>query len=97
MLTLAMDLGIHNYLVNKQSGGQTDGETNGVIDGEIDAVANSKELAKATGAGPVLMQRIMRNLAALGHVEEVDTNAYRANKFSKAFTTTAGVAGFRCA
>ena len=34
----------------------------------------SKDLANAKGTDPVLMERILRNLAALGHIEETDAN-----------------------
>lgn len=93
MHNLAMDLGIHAYLVS----GRLHGSIHGEMNGETTDVASSEEVAKATSADPVLMQRIMRNLAALGHVEEVDVDSYRAGKFSKAFTTTAGIAGHGCA
>ena len=96
MLHLAMDLGIHDYLVNKRTGGATNDYTNGATNGEVCAVASSEDVAAATGADPVLMRRILRNLAALGHVDEVDANQYRANKFSRVFTTKHGVAGFGC-
>lgn len=79
MLSLAMDLGIHDYLVKS------------------DCSVSSEDLAKATGTDIVLMQRILRNLAGLGHIEETGLNAYRSNKFSKAFTTPGGRAGAKCA
>ena len=54
---------------------------------------NSNDIAKETGADPVLVERILRNLAALDHVEEVGHDTYRANKITKAFTTPKGVSG----
>ena len=34
------------------------------------------------------MTRILRNLASYGHIDEVDVGTFKANKFSKAFTTS---------
>lgn len=79
MLSLAMDLGIHDYLVRS------------------DCSVSSEDVAKATGTDVVLMQRILRNLAGLGHIGETDVNRYCSNKFSKAFTTPGGRAGSICA
>lgn len=51
------------------------------------------ELAKETKADPALMKRILRNLAAFTHVDELDVDLFTANKFSKAFTHPKGVSG----
>ncbi len=49
------------------------------------------EVAKEAKADPVLMARILRNLAAFGHIDEVGADKFQANKFSRAFTTTKGI------
>ena len=53
----------------------------------------TEELARETKADPALMKRVLRNLAALSHIDEVDDDVFMANKFSKAFTLPKGVGG----
>ncbi len=48
-------------------------------------------MADETEADLVLIERILRNLAALGHVDETGPGSYKANKVTKAFTTHKGV------
>ncbi len=38
-----------------------------------------------------LLERILRNLAALGHIDEAEPGTYQANKVTTAFTTPKGV------
>lgn len=52
--------------------------------------ASTEELAKAANCNVVLMSRILRTLAALGQIEEVDVDSFAANKFSEAYTTPKG-------
>lgn len=52
---------------------------------------DSQDIAKEKGVDPVLMERIMRNLAAANHVAEVGPSRYAANKASRAFTTAKGI------
>lgn len=56
---------------------------------------SSRDLATACDTDTVLMQRIMRCLAALGHVEETGVGNFAANQFTHAFTTQKGVCGAR--
>ena len=50
-----------------------------------------REVADETKADLVLIERILRNLAALGHIDETGVGAYKANKVTKAFTTQKGI------
>ena len=58
-----------------------------------ESAVESLDVAKATGADAVLTERILRNLAALGHVDETGDRGYAANKITKAFTTPKGISG----
>lgn len=53
----------------------------------------TEDIASETKTDPALAKRILRNLAALDHINEVDDDLFSANKFSKAFTTPKGVGG----
>ena len=52
-----------------------------------------KDIATSTGADPVLVGRILRNLAALGHIDEIGVESFKANKVTYAFTTAKGING----
>ena len=60
-----------------------------------DGAVSTSHVAAAAGADPTLMQRILRNLASFGHIEEVGVDLFHANKFSKAMTTPKAVHGAR--
>ena len=60
---------------------------------EQNGAVSSEQLAKASGCDTVLMGRILRCLAALSHIDEVDADSFAANKFTEAFCTTKGVSG----
>ena len=49
------------------------------------------EVSKEVKADKQLMERVFRNLAAMGHVDEAGNGAYKANKVTRAFTTPKGV------
>ena len=56
----------------------------------------SSEIATKTGVEQVLMDRIMRNLGALAHVDEeagASAVAYTANKFTRALISDKGIHG----
>ena len=54
---------------------------------------STEELAEKAKADPALMKRIMRNLAAVSHVDETGEDMFVANKITKAFTSSKGVNG----
>ncbi|KAK4907421.1 hypothetical protein LTR49_023567 [Elasticomyces elasticus] len=56
---------------------------------------DSRTIAMQTGANLVLVERVMRNLAGLGHVEERGENAFAANKFTRAFNSDKGITGLK--
>lgn len=62
------------------------------------APINTATLAKETGVDPILLQRILSALNAMGAVKQIGADAFKANKFSKAFTTQKEVCGakFSC-
>ena len=62
---------------------------------EQKGAVSSEQLAKAAGCDSVLMARILRCLASLSHVDEVDVDSFAANKFTEAFCTIKGVSGER--
>ncbi|KAK3719091.1 hypothetical protein LTR37_004655 [Vermiconidia calcicola] len=64
---------------------------------QADSSVSCEDTATATGADVVLMRRILRYLAALGHIEEKEVDMFAANKFSRAFVTPKGIAGSRFA
>lgn len=53
------------------------------------------EAATATKCDPVLMRRILRNLAAADHVDEVDADVFVANKLTAALASPKGISGHR--
>ena len=65
--------------------------------GIYELIANSTgpvtaaQVAEKTKADLVLTERIMRNLAAITHVDEVGASVYRANKVTKAFASPKGI------
>ena len=63
-----------------------------------DAPVDTATLAKEIGVDSTLLERILRALNAMGAVEQVGTDTFKPNKFSKAFTTQKGVCGakFSC-
>ncbi|KAK3706281.1 hypothetical protein LTR37_012796 [Vermiconidia calcicola] len=64
---------------------------------QADGSVSCENISTATGADVVLMRRILRCLAALGHIDEKDVDVFAANKFSMAFVTPKGIAGSKFA
>lgn len=50
-----------------------------------------KELAAATNCDPLLLRRLLRAMAGLDQLDEVDVDLFAANKFTVAYTTPKGV------
>ena len=51
------------------------------------------ELTQTTKADPELLGRVMRGLASIDAVEEIDVEVYGLTKISRAFLTQKGVSG----
>ncbi|MCJ1306215.1 hypothetical protein MMC08_009033, partial [Hypocenomyce scalaris] len=51
-----------------------------------DAGKSSSELAALTGADPVLLGRILKHLAAMGVIHEVDADSYASTSLARALT-----------
>jgi DNA-binding IclR family transcriptional regulator len=60
-----------------------------------DGNVSSNDIASQTGAEGALMYRILRYLAAHGHIDEVDADSFRANEMTRAFTMPKSMAGLK--
>jgi uncharacterized membrane protein len=60
-----------------------------------DSNVNSKDIASHTGAEEALVYRILRYLAAHGHIDEIDVDSFTANAKTGAFTMPKSVAGLK--
>ncbi|KAI1214680.1 S-adenosyl-L-methionine-dependent methyltransferase [Annulohypoxylon truncatum] len=54
----------------------------------------SADLAKAVGADPTLVARLLRHLGAMGYVEETDVDEYKPTNFTKSLTIPIIYAGY---
>lgn len=60
-----------------------------------DRNVSSKDVASHSGAEEPLASRILRYLAAHGHIDEVDVDSFKANAKTRAFTMPKSVAGLK--